>query len=233
MTEPTSARAVGPTALSSTRTVERALVLLAEVCSAGPVALSECARRAKVPTSTALRLLRTLEGNDFVARDLDGLYGAGPRLLQIGAAALGRQDLLASVRPALDRIVERTGESSYLSVRGPVQTALYLDLVEGTHSIRHSSWVGRTVPLAGTAVGSVLQGRVGPKGYVAMRSTVEPDVTAIAAPIRRPGGIVGAISLVGPTYRIDEELMTTYGAVVHSEAVALSTHFGFSPTARK
>lgn len=234
VTDSTPARVVNATPLSSTRTVERALILLAEVCAAGPIALSECARRVKVPTSTALRLLRTLEGNDFVARDPDGLYDAGPRLLQIGAAALGRQDLLAMVRPALDRIVGQTGESSYLSVRGPVDTALYLDLVEGTHSIRHTSWVGRTVPLGGTAVGTVLQGHVGPKGYVAMRSAVEPDVTAIAAPIRRPGGIVGAISLVGPTYRIDEELMTTYGAIVTGEAVALSTQFGSSsPTVRK
>jgi len=224
-----------PTAtLSSTRTVERALVLLAEVCAAGPIALSDCARRAAVPTSTALRLLRTLESNDFVSRDLDGLYGPGPRLLQIGATAFGSHDLLVTVRPALDRIVQRTGESCYLSVRGPGDTALYLDVAEGTHSIKHTSWVGRTVPLAGSAVGSVLQGQVDAAGYVALRSTVEPDVTAIAAPIRRAGGIAGAISLVGPTYRIDEELMKTYGAVVSDEAIALSTQFGFSPrTARK
>jgi urocanate hydratase len=222
------------TALSSTRAVERALTLLAEVCAAGPIALSDCARRVSVPTSTALRLLRTMEAHDFVNRNPDGLYGAGPRLLQIGATAFGRQDLLATVRPALDRIVERTGESSYLSVRGPIDTALYLDVVEGTHSIKHTSWVGRTVPLGGSAVGSVLQGHVGTTGYVAMRSAVEPDVTAIAAPIHRPGGIVGAISLIGPTYRIDEELMTTYGAIVSGEALALSTQFGFSrPTARK
>jgi urocanate hydratase len=230
-----SATELAPSAaLSSTRTVERALGLLAEVCSAGPIALSECARRAGVPTSTALRLLRTMELHEFVSRDLDGRYGAGPRVLQIGVMALGRQDLIATVRPALDRMVACTGESSYLSIRGPADTALYLDVVEGTHSIKHTSWIGLTVPMGGSAVGAALQGHVGPTGYVAMRSTVEPDVAAVAAPIHRPGGIVGAISVVGPTYRMDDACMARYGAIVSSEAQAVSSHFGFrKPTAGK
>lgn len=234
MTQSSAAELAPAAALSSTRTVERALGLLAEVCAAGPIALSECARRAGVPTSTALRLLRTLELHEFVARDLDGLYGAGPRVLQIGVSALGRQDLIASVRPALDRIVACTGESSYLSIRGPADTALYLDVVEGTHSIKHTSWVGLTVPMDGSAVGAALRGHVGPAGYVAMRSTVEPDVAAVAAPIHRPGGIVGAISVVGPTYRMDDASMASHGVIVSNEARAVSAQFGFRhPTSGK
>jgi urocanate hydratase len=67
-----------------------------------------------------------------------------------------------------------------------------------------------------------------------MRSTVEPDVAAVAAPIHRPGGIVGAISVVGPTYRMDDACMARYGAIVSSEAQAVSSHFGFrNPTAGK
>ncbi len=223
-----------PSGLASTRAVERALHLLAEVTATGPVALSDCARRVGVPTSTALRLLRTLEANDFVRRDPDGLYASGPRLVQIGAVAYGRDAVLAIVRPALSRIVALTGESAYLSVPGPGDTALYLDTAEGTHSIRHTSWVGRTVPLRGSAVGAVLRGDVGRSGYVALRSAVEPDVTAIAAPVHRPGGVVAAISLVGPTYRISDERLAGYGAILDDEARRLSNQFGASaPTTRK
>jgi IclR family acetate operon transcriptional repressor len=212
-------------AQSSTRAVERALRLLTEVCAEGAISLTDCARRVDLPASTALRLLRTLERADFVARDGRGAFRAGARLTQLGAAALGRESLVGMAEPALQRIVAATGESAYVSVLGPGDTALYVGMVEGTYSVRHTSWVGRTVPLAGSAVGAALRGAVARQGYVARRSGVEPDVTAIAAPIRRPGGIAGAISLVGPTYRIDDERMSGFGRIVSREARVIAKQF--------
>jgi urocanate hydratase len=67
------------------------------------------------------------------------------------------------------------------------------------------------------------------EGYVAQRDRLEPDVTAIAAPIRRPGGVAGAISLLGPTYRIDDATMQLYGQLVAHEARDLSQQLG-TPT---
>ena len=55
---------------------------------------------------------------------------------------------------------------------------------------------------------------------------VEPDVTAIAAPIRRPGGIAGALNLLGPTYRIDDRTMDDYGQIVAREAEGLAAQLG-------
>ncbi len=215
-------------ASSSTRAVERALGLLTQVCAEGAISLTDCARRVDLPTSTALRLLRTLETADFVARDGRGFFRAGSRLTQLGAAAMGRQNLVAMAEPSLQRIVAATGESAYVSVHGPGDTALYVAMVEGTHSVRHAGWVGRTVALKGTAVGSALRGRVPAAGYVAKRSTVEPDVTAIAAPIWRPGGIAGAVSLVGPTYRINDDKVSSFGRIVSQEAAAITAQFGSS-----
>jgi IclR family acetate operon transcriptional repressor len=214
-----------PTAISSrssTRTVDRALGLLAVVCEQDAIMLSECARRAGLPTSTALRLLRTLEGSGFVARGPDASFRAGPRLVQLGASALGRQALVGLAEPALKRLVAATGESAYLSIAGPADTAIYIAMVEGTHAVRHTSWVGRAMPCADLAVGAALRGDVGASGYVAQRDRTEPDVTAIVAPIRRPGGVAGALSLLGPTYRIDDDTMRTYGGIVSDEASALA-----------
>jgi urocanate hydratase len=61
---------------------------------------------------------------------------------------------------------------------------------------------------------------------VAVRSAVEPDVTAIAAPVRRPGRVVAAISLIGPTYRIDDPTMAKYGEVVRHEARLVAEKIG-------
>ena len=47
---------IAPGRASSTRTVERALTLLSEVCSREAVTLTECARHTGLPASTALRL---------------------------------------------------------------------------------------------------------------------------------------------------------------------------------
>jgi IclR family transcriptional regulator, acetate operon repressor len=210
----------------STRTVERALDLLAEVCAGPPVSLTECARRVALPASTALRLLRTLEATGFVSRDGSGAFRPGFRVLQIGATALGRQSLVELAQPGLARIVDQTGESTYLVVRGPHDTALYLAMAECTHAVRHTSWVGRAIELADLAVGAALAGEVPEAGYVAQRDTIEPDITAIAAPVRRPGGIAAALNLLGPTYRIDEPTTHVYGRIVAREAAAIGALLG-------
>jgi IclR family acetate operon transcriptional repressor len=216
-----TAGAVSP----STRTVERALGLLASVCDAGAISLSDCARSEGLATSTALRLLRTLETAGFVRRDGEGIFHAGSRLIQIGAVALGREELVKAAEPALRRIVGASGESSYLSILGAGDRALYVGMVEGTHAVRHTSWVGRTIPLYGTAAGAALRGDIPECGYVVVRSVVEPDVSSVAAPIRRPGGIAGALSVVGPTYRIDEKQAEIFGQLVRNEALALAAQF--------
>jgi IclR family acetate operon transcriptional repressor len=215
--------------VSSTRTVERALALLTAVCSGEAVGLTACARHTGLPASTALRLLRTLESAGFVSRDKAGSFRAGPTMIQLGATAIGRHELARLAAPALDRIVARTRESAYLSIRGVNETAVYIAVVEGTHPVRHTSWVGRAVPMRGLAVGQVLRGEVPAGGYVAGRDVDEPDVTAIVAPVRYAGGVAAAVSVIGPTYRIDEKTMHEYGRVVAGEAAGLSGLLGDQP----
>jgi IclR family acetate operon transcriptional repressor len=223
---------VEPGRVSSTRAVERALALLSSVCSGEAATLTECARRTGLPASTALRLLRTLESEGFVSRDDAGGFRSGPTMIRLGARSIGRHELARLAQPALERIGSRTRESAYLSVRGVNQTAVYIAVVEGTHPVRHTSWVGRAVPMTGLAVGRVLEGEVPVTGYVAGRDRDEPDVTAIVAPVRHPGGVAGALSVLGPTYRIDEATMHDYGRVVADEAAALSRLLGAEPPER-
>jgi urocanate hydratase len=217
--------------VSSTRAVDRALDLLAEVCTRERISLSECARSASLSPSTALRLLRTLEAKAFVTRDPDGRFHAGPRLLQLGAAAFGRQSLVQLAEPALQRLVAACGESAYLSVRGPGETAVYVAMVEGTYPIRHTGWIGRAVLLDGTAIGQAMRAEVQAGGYVAKRSELELDVTAIAAPVRRPSehaavSVAAVLSVIGPSYRLDDERMQELGALVAAEAQVLAGQVG-------
>ncbi|MDR1798819.1 MAG: helix-turn-helix domain-containing protein, partial [Bifidobacteriaceae bacterium] len=97
----------------STRTVERALALLAVVCEEGKVSLSEAARITGLAVSTALRLLRTLEAAGFAAKADDGNYVPGSRVIQLGALALTDQYLVRLAAEPMARLAASTGESAY------------------------------------------------------------------------------------------------------------------------
>lgn len=206
----------------STRTVERALSLLAAVSASGPTTLADAARAVDLSPSTALRLLRTLEASGFVRRDGDGGYRAGSRLIQLGAAALAGESLVDLAREPMVELSASTGESVYLSVVGHGETALYIGIVEGSHSVRHTNWVGRTVPLAGSAAGAALRGDVPAEGFVVIERGVERDVTAVAAPISAAGRIVAALSILVPSYRITPASAHDYGVLLADATHRLS-----------
>jgi len=206
----------------STRTVERALSLLANVCETGGTTLADASRAVDLAPSTALRLLRTLEAAGFVRRHGDGGYRAGSRLIQLGAQALGDESLIDICHDEMAALERATGESVYLSVIGHGGTAVYLSIVEGSHSVRHANWVGRTVPLEGSAAGSVLRGTTPDSGFVVVERGIERDVTAIAAPVSAAGRVVAALSLLVPSYRVSGATAQEYGGLLASAAGRLT-----------
>lgn len=213
----------------ATRTVERALALLASVCDRGGANLADTARECELAPSTALRLLRTLEATGFVRKDESGAYRPGSRIIQLGAQALSDESLVDLAGPAMDELATETGESVYLSVVGHAATAVYINIVEGTHSVRHASWVGRTVPLDVSAAGHALRGKVSEDGYVIVERGVETDVTAIACPVYSQSRIVAAMSLVIPSYRLSADQTTEYGRLLIAAAADVSARLS-SPT---
>jgi DNA-binding IclR family transcriptional regulator len=208
----------------STRAVERALHLLEGVArSAGGARLADLARDTDVPASTALRLLRTLEGERFVRRDDGGAFHAGSGLLSL-AAALDELPLIQLAEPHLRALVAELGETASLGVLDEAGDALYLAQVQSPHAIRYASWRGRRVPGDVSALGLALQGEAAP---VVRRDAVEAGVTAVAAPVRGPAGaIVAALSVTGPTFRLDERATDVTAAALDREAHALSLQLG-------
>lgn len=207
----------------STRSVERVLALLATVCEEGTVTLTEAAAHVDLPISTALRLLRSLTNEGFVSRDDDGVFHVGPRMMQLGAASLSRSNLIRMAAPIMDSLAQETGESVYLASRGFGDTALYIHISEGTQSIRHTSWVGRTIPLHTSAAGQTLLGNVPQGEYLILHGSVEPDVTAIASPIQVGDRVLAALNLVIPSYRVTEGATATFGSALSREADRISS----------
>ncbi|MBF6087699.1 IclR family transcriptional regulator [Nocardia cyriacigeorgica] len=214
-----------------TRSVSRTFELLGAIIEHGGLTLADAAKATDLATSTALRLIRSLEQTEFVLRGEDNVYRVGPRLLQIGARAIADNQLVLRARPAMIEIAETTRESTYLSAPGPRGTALYIAQIEGTYAIRHMGWVGQTVPLTGTAVGAALRGEVGAEGYAIAHDTLEEHSTGVAAPIHDAAGrIAGALSIIGPTFRLDDRTCAEHGRVLVDHCARLSAELGRSTT---
>lgn len=217
----------------STRAVDRALALLEHVVSA-PAApsLVEAARAVELPVSTAARLLASLESRDLLRRGADGRYWAGARMFAVAAAAMRGLSVYELAEPHLEELSAQTGESTYLVVRVDEQHGVYIRQVQSRSSIRHASWLGRTIELAGTATGAAFDDRELVDGYAVNRGAIEPDAATAAAPVRSAGGEIEAVmSVIAPSFRLSDQRLMEIGRLVAAHAQALSLEIGAAPAA--
>jgi urocanate hydratase len=221
----------GPRVVERTRAVDRALRTLVEVAGHDGVSLADLARRADLPLSTALRLLRTLEAAEFVERDDDGLFRTGSQLVQLAVTTLGSRPLYRLADRELEQLSRETGESAYLAVPGPGDSVLYARQVESPRPVRHTSWLVQTLPRHTSAPGAALEGRVGTQGVATKESVAEDDTTAVAAPVHGPDGrIVAALNVVGPTFRLGPDRLPRVRELVLAAARSLEGALGAFPT---
>ena len=208
MTAAATPTTAGTATLHRSRSAARSLTLLDTVITQGSMSLSEAATDVGIPTSTALRHLRALMESGYLVRDQHGQYSVGPTFLRVALAAFRSGPyarLLAAAQPHLDELADLTEESVYVAVRDGTN-AIYIATVESPRAIRHVGWVGRSVPLEGTAIGAALlmpAEAPGQRPPTAINTgAIEPDVTALTAPIFGGAGVVGALSVLGPAERL-------------------------------
>lgn len=185
------------------RATDRGLALVSVVADHPQgLTLADAARAVGLSASTALRQLRSLESSGFSDRRADGMYVPGPELIRI-ARHLTATSLPQRAQPILVALTIETGESSYIAESLDRRTATYVAMAPSVRAVRHVSWLGQHVARRGTAVGAALAGRVDEDGAVSVCGAVEDGVTAVSAPVRGPdGAIIGAVSVVGPSFRL-------------------------------
>ena len=227
-----------PSPLHKSRSAERVLALLDAVIANGEVTLTDAAAEADIPTSTALRHLRLLTNRGYLVRDDRGRYSVGPGFVRIALAAFQSGPyarLMAAAQPGLERLVEVTEESAYLAVRDGSE-AVYIATVESRRAIRHVGWVGKSVPLEGTAVGEALLSEAPAPGArskaLINTGAIEPDVTAVVAPIHESAGVIGAFSVLGPAERLVGERLDIATEAVVDAAMATSGCLGRTEAVR-
>jgi IclR family KDG regulon transcriptional repressor len=118
--------------------------------------LAELYTLTKVPKSSLFRILLTLEDQGMVQQDRERKkFSLGVKLVELGAAKLGRIDFTATARPFLEQLANETHESVYLGVLDHGQVIL-VQHIDSQDMWKVVTRLGNTSPAHCTAIGQVL-----------------------------------------------------------------------------
>jgi len=137
--------------------VERALAMLEAVAQeAEGLSNADISRKLKIPKSSASYILRTLETQAYLKRDLlTGKYRVGLKILSLSRGALSGIDVREVALPVMRRLTEKTNLTCHLAILdGP--EAVYIEKVEPQGFLRVDTWVGRRMRVHATSVGKAL-----------------------------------------------------------------------------
>ena len=136
--------------------VDHALELLLLFRTKPMLRVSEVAEQLNVARSTAHRLLGMLVHRQFAVQDpATRVYRPGPRLVEIGLAAVGALDVRARMRPYLTEIAARTGETVSLLVLDGDQVH-FVDSIESQRTVRVGSRFDAHMPAHATSAGKAM-----------------------------------------------------------------------------
>jgi IclR family transcriptional regulator, KDG regulon repressor len=151
------AKAATERSMMGAQVVDRVADILEAFLRYGPeLGVGEVSRVLDLKKATVHRLLSALRRRNFLTQDpASRRYRLGMKLWELGSAATRELDWVAQVKPHLERLTERTGETSHLAILDAGQV-LYIESAESSRSVRMPSQVGRRVPFWSTALGKAL-----------------------------------------------------------------------------
>lgn len=208
--------------------------LLREIGRA-PGGLVDLAERVSLPTSTAARLLATLESEGAVRRDDHGSYAVGPLIQMLSPVADPSQRVRAVVHPHLGELSAELDEAACFSVVSG-RDIVTVDQVDAPKPVQAENWTGTRVPL-----------HAGGAGLVAMATWPDDDVDdylagELAAP--SPNTVTDQDQLRSRIRRVrSSRVMWTHGeyveglsscsaAVVGPSGRAIGALYTYGPTYR-
>jgi len=136
------------------QTLVRGLEIIESLVS-GPASIAWIAAATGLTYPTAHRFIQTLVERRYL-RPVEGQrYGLGPKLVELGFAAHGQNDLVRLARPWLEDLARRSRDAVHLA-RREGNEVVYLDKFPGARAIEISSRVGGRKPVISTGVGKAL-----------------------------------------------------------------------------
>ena len=229
-----------PSAPEGVAAVERALSVLdafdSELKTMGLTALAE---RSGLSKSTALRLVSSLMQRGYVRATPDGRYQLGPAVLRLAAVYQRTVQPDDVIRPVLEELAARSGESASFNVReADVYMCLYR--VDSRHALRDHIRPGQSFPMDRGATALALRAGSGEAGPACDDARASVTVTrhgemfegmsGVAAPVYGMNqALAGALLLSGPTSRFDEKAVAKMESLLLEAGASLTSLLGGNP----
>lgn len=147
--------------------VDNALQILLLLSEQGSLRVIEVAEALDVARSTAHRLLSALARREFVVQDARKVYRPGPVFTGLGLLPTLSNELIAVLRPLVDKARERTGETCHLAVLEGNGTR-FLDCAESDKVLRVTSRIGMLLTAHTNSAGKVLLAELSPAAFNAL-----------------------------------------------------------------
>jgi DNA-binding IclR family transcriptional regulator len=204
------------------QSVRRAASILRELGSGEHrLGVTELAERLGLAKATVYGLLRALEADSLVERDLEtGKYRLGPALLQLGNAFLDGHEIRARSLLWADALASRTSEAVRVGVPNGSSMLIVHHVFRPDNSVQILE-VGAAIPWHASALGKVVAAYrddaaidellAGPLGRLTGRTIIEPRALRRAlSSIRREGvaiedqeAVIGEAEVAGPVFDHD------------------------------
>ena len=225
--------------------------------------LAQAARLFDLAPDECARVLGALIKDGSLRRDETGRYRLGSRLMVYGNLVHSRLDTRQALRPRLEILARRTGETATLSAPSSPD-AITIDFVQAPGSVVSVAELGRPSVAHATAAGKVglafgtaelpparlvrftdhtITDRarldaeldeVRRQGFATAEGEREPDLNAIAAPVFGPDGSLAAIvGVQGPASRFDPAAIIEATRMLTTISLAMSHALGFDPELTK
>jgi DNA-binding IclR family transcriptional regulator len=101
---------------------------------------ADIARELGIPVTTTLRIMATLQLENFV-RKVEGRFELGPVLIQLGNASLAGTEIRTAALPVLEKLTQRTDETSHLAIPCD-DRSLIVAVQDSPHPLRAASRPG-------------------------------------------------------------------------------------------
>ena len=168
-----------------------------------PLSSSEIADKLEIPRSTALRILFTLEAQQYIRKEGKRIT-LGSALIPLGNKAQKTLSIRELAGPILQKLTEATGETSHLAILA-ADKVLLLEVCNSPHPLSANSPQGATADLHCSATGKALLAYMD-------KSEREPLLDRIDYTIRTPNTLPGKQELLTKLteihklgYAIDEQ----------------------------
>jgi DNA-binding IclR family transcriptional regulator len=225
------------------------------VSESEPQRPAQIARSLDLERSAVYRLLRELESSAFVTREPDsGRYTIGSGLVALSARVMRRVDLRRSARPLMEQIGQSTSETVTLHVRHG-RNRICVEVVPGRHTVSRVVEIGQNLPIHAGPSGKAMLAFVEPaemasiveeacpepagqaalfatleeirqRGYIASVGDRSPGVGGLSVPLFNADGIVGSLTISGPSGRWNEGAMEAAAPMLTQVSAELSAALG-------